>query len=146
MARNLHGPLAPETQQTGTRNLVTRPFVNLGEIVPAATPGTTIPDAAGGQPFVGYGTVASADANAWINLPSPVVGTELWLTGNATGYELRSNAPSTVLINAGTGGAAVESAIAASLTIWCRCITPLAWKVNNFAADATEAAEEAAAT
>jgi hypothetical protein len=145
MARNLHGPKAAEVQQTGTYTLVDRPFVSLGNIVPATDPGTTIPDYGNGQPFVGFGTVTSANADAWINLPSAAVGTEIYLTNGATGYELRSAAPATDFINAASAGAGAESAIAASLTLHCRRISTTYWLVNNYAVAGTEAAEEAAA-
>ena len=90
-------------------------------------------------------TVTSANAAHWVTLPTPVIGDEVWLAVGANGCELRSSAPSTVLINAGTGGAAVESAIAADQLVRCVCTTALAWTCTNFAADGTESKLEAAA-
>jgi hypothetical protein len=144
MARHFQGPNQVASYRTSTNMVYERPYVHVGTIVPAASPGTTLTNPVNG-PCVIYGQVASADANAWINLPEPIVGTEIVLLGGSTGYELRTSSPTTVFINASSAGANAESAIAASLTIWCRCITPTYWLVTNFALDGTEAAEEAAA-
>lgn len=121
-----------------------RPF-SYQELIPTADgtgTGTIVNNSDG--PVVIYASVTSGGANNIVVLPAPIVGTEVWLQGNATGYELRSSSPTTVAINGGTGADA-EAAIAASLVIWARCTSPTTWVVNNFAAIATEAAEEAAA-
>lgn len=90
-------------------------------------------------------TVTSADANHIITLPTPTPGRMLVINVAATGFELRSNAPTTVLINGGTGGAAVESAIPANSTIIAICITATAWKAIFLDADSDVAKVEAAA-
>lgn len=90
-------------------------------------------------------TVTSADANHIIVLPTPTPGTIVVLDVGATGFELRSNAPSTVLINGGTGGAAVESAIPANSTAVMFCVTATAWKGFYMDADSDLAKVEAAA-
>ena len=134
----------PSYRATGGVTCHVRPFINLGEVIPAADPGYTIVNPTDG-PVVMFGTVDPGNADHWITLPLPIPGTEVTLLNDGTGYELRTNAPTTVFINASSAGAAAESAIAASLTVWARCITPTYWVVNNFALNGTEAAEEAAA-
>ncbi len=89
--------------------------------------------------------VTSASANNWLVLPTPTPGVVLDLYVGANGYEIRSSAPSTVLIGAGTGGAAVESAIPANSVCHLVCIGALAW-VGWTVTAATLAAVEAAAT
>jgi hypothetical protein len=89
--------------------------------------------------------VTCDDANKIIVLPTPTPGTIVILHNGATGYELRSSAPSTVLINAGTGGPAVESAIPANSTAVMFCVTATAWKGFFMDADSDLAKVEAAA-
>ncbi len=89
-------------------------------------------------------TVTSADANHIIVLPTPTPGTIVVLVNGATGYELRSSAPSTVLINAGAGGAAVESAIAASTMVIAVCKTATAWAAFSLVGTTLAAVEAAA--
>ena len=89
--------------------------------------------------------VTSADANHIVVLPTPTPGTIVILHNGATGYELRSNSPTTVLINGGTGGAAVESAIPANSTCVMFCVTATAWKGFFMDADSDLAKVEAAA-
>lgn len=96
--------------------------------------------------LIQFVTVTSDDANKIIVLPTPTPGTIVVLHNGTTGYELRSSAPSTVLINAGAGGAAVESAIAANSTAIMICVTALAWKGFFMDADSDLAKVEAAAT
>jgi len=91
-----------------------------------------------------FATVTSANAVHWVVLPSPVVGTILYLNVTANGCELRSSAPATVLINAGTGGAAVESAIGANVLVRCICVSATAWNCQKFVAAGTPTALEAA--
>ncbi len=66
----------------------------------ATTDGSGTGTIAAGSKFV---TITSdrTTVNDIIVLPTPVVGSEIWLTGTNTGYELRSNAPTTVAINEG---------------------------------------------
>lgn len=109
----------------------------------ATTDGTTtgtIADAGGLQ----HVTVTCDDANKIIVLPTPTPGTIVVLHNGATGYELRSSAPATVAINAGTGSAA-ESAIAANSTCVMICVTATAWKGFFLDADSDVAKVEAAA-
>lgn len=100
----------------------------------------TIADA-GGLQFV---TVTSDDANKIIVLPAPTPGVVVILHNGATGYELRSSAPATVAINAGTGANA-ESAIAANSTVVMICVSATAWKGFFLDADSDVAKVEAAA-
>lgn len=69
----------------------------------------------------------TTDANDIIILPEPVPGRIVVIMNGATGYELRSNSPTTVGINGGTGSGA-ESAIPASTTAVLICETATAWK------------------
>ena len=89
-------------------------------------------------------TVTCDDANKIIILPTPTPGTIVVLVNGATGYELRSSAPTTVLINGGTGGAAVESAIAASTMVIAVCKTATAWAAFSLAGTTLAAVEAAA--
>jgi hypothetical protein len=89
--------------------------------------------------------VTSANADHIIVLPTPTPGTIVILNVGANGFELRSSAPTTVLINGGTGGAAVESAIAANSTVVMICVTATAWKGFFLDADSDLAKVEAAA-
>lgn len=89
-------------------------------------------------------TVTSSDANHIVILPAPVVGKQLVIDVGATGFELRSSAPSTIAINGGSGANA-ESAIPANSTCFLTCISATAWKGFKLASDGTVAAIEAAA-
>lgn len=89
-------------------------------------------------------TVTSADANHIIVLPTPTPGTIVIMANGATGYEIRSSAPTTVLINDGTGGAAVESAIAASTLVIAVCKTATAWAAFSLVGTTLAAVEAAA--
>lgn len=100
----------------------------------------TIADA-GSYQFV---QVTSASANNIIVLPAPTPGTVVELAVGANGYELRSSAPTTVLIGGGTGGAAVESAIPANSVARLFCVDATHW-VGYTITGATLAAVEAAA-
>jgi len=88
--------------------------------------------------------VTCDDADKIIILPAPVVGLEITLTGNATGYELRSSAPATIAINGGVGAAA-ESAVGANVDVVVKCMSATSWKAWTIAAAGTWAALEAAA-
>lgn len=89
-------------------------------------------------------TVTSANADHIIVLPTPTPGTLVILCNGTTGYELRSSAPSTVLINGGAGGAAVESAIAASTMVIAYCKSATAWAAIGLAGTTLAAVEAAA--
>lgn len=89
-------------------------------------------------------TVTSADVNNIVTLPFPVPGTRVTLVNGATGYEIRSNSPTTVAINGGTGAAA-ESAIAASMVVYATCVSATRWIAYQQAAAGTLSAVEAAA-
>lgn len=69
----------------------------------------------------------TTDANDIIILPEPIPGRIVVIMNGTTGYELRSNSPTTVGINGGTGSGA-ESAIPASTTAVLICETATAWK------------------
>ena len=87
---------------------------------------------------------ADGDANHIVVLPSPAVGLEVTLIPDgSTGYELRSSAPATVAINAGTG-AGVESAIAATDLVKCICTSATTWVCYELAAIGTPTATPAA--
>lgn len=94
--------------------------------------------------MIQFVTVTSSDANHIIVLPAPTPGTIVILINGATGYEVRSSAPTTVLINGGTGGAAVESAIAASTMAIFICKTATAWAAFSLAGTTLAAVEAAA--
>ena len=86
---------------------------------------------------------AGADANSIIVLPTPTPGRIVALYVGATGYELRSNSPTTVAINGGTGAAA-ESAIGANMLAVLICTSATTWHGFSITA-ATLAAIQAAA-
>jgi len=126
---------------TGVRNWLD--FLNPENVARTATAdGTTTGTIVQGTRFV---TVTSSDANHIIVLPPPVPGHILILQNGATGYELRSNAPSTVFINADAGGGAVESAIPANSTVIMICVSATKWKGFYLDADSDLAKVEAAA-
>ena len=124
----------------------------LNEVVAAAFPTVSrVPTAAG----LTTGTIAEAGklqfvlvtsggANDIIILPPPVVGTVVILHNGATGYELRSNSPTTVAINGGSGADA-ESAIPGDSTCIMICVTTTAWKGFYMDSDGDLAKVEAAA-
>lgn len=86
----------------------------------------------------------TTDANDIVILPEPVPGRIVILSNGATGYEVRSSAPSTVGINGGTGASA-ESAIGANVTAWFVCHSATAWRAFEIASDGTTDGVEAAA-
>ena len=91
-----------------------------------------------------YVTVTSASANDIIVLPTPTPGNIVWLNVGATGYELRSDTPTTVAINGGTGSN-VESAVGANVLVRAVCTSSTTWVCSTFSTVGTEAALEAAA-
>lgn len=84
------------------------------------------------------------DANHIIVLPSPKPGKVVIIAGAGTGGELRTNDPSTVAINGGSGSG-VESAVAASQMVVAICESETSWKAFTIASDGTTAGLEAAA-
>lgn len=120
-----------------TGNLATFPVT--ARTATAAPGGTTgvIADGGGALQVI---AVTSDDANKVITLPAPVAGNILVLINGATGYELRSSAPTTVLINGGTGGANVESAVAASVIVILVCTSTTTWIGIALAQSTVEAA------
>lgn len=88
-------------------------------------------------------TVTSDDANKIIILPTPTTGTIVILRNGATGYELRSSAPATVAINAGSGTDA-ESAIAASTMVVAICTSATTWQAFSLVGTTLAAVEAAA--
>lgn len=88
-------------------------------------------------------TVTSANADNIVTLPAPVPGRIVILRNGATGYELRTSAPATVAINAGSEANA-ESAIAASTMVVAVCTTATTWQAISLVG-ATLAAVAAAA-
>jgi hypothetical protein len=89
---------------------------------------------------------ADSDANHIVTLPAPVVGTIIHIAeSGTTGFELRTSAPATIGINAGTGSNA-ESAIAGAITlVRCVCVSSTNWVASQFDADGDESKVEAAA-
>jgi len=87
--------------------------------------------------------VTSDDANKIIILPTPTPGTLVILRNGATGYELRSSAPATIVINGGAGANA-ESAIAASTMVIAVCTTATTWQAIGLAGTTLAAVEAAA--
>jgi hypothetical protein len=101
----------------------------------AITPGTQI------------ATVTSANANHWVTLPAPVVGTLITLVStNTTGYEIRTSAPATVGINGGVGANA-ESAIAgaAGTMVQLLCVSATNWIAWSRVANGTLSVVQVAA-
>tara|TARA_R110000824_G_scaffold64253_2_gene167946 strand:+ start:819 stop:1283 length:465 start_codon:yes stop_codon:yes gene_type:complete len=110
----------------------------------ATAAGLTTGTIADGTSFV---AVTSGGANNIIILPTPTPGTVVWLSENAgtTGFELRTSAPATVGINAGTASNG-ESAIAGAITlVRCVCVSATNWVCTQFDADGDESKVEAAA-
>ena len=90
-------------------------------------------------------TVTATAATQIIILPTPTPGTIVMLKGPAsTGFELRTNAPSTVAINGGSGSNA-ESAIAADAVAFLFCSSATSWDGWEINAGTTFAAVEQAA-
>lgn len=92
-------------------------------------------------------TVTSANANHWVTLPAPVVGTLITLVStNTTGYEIRSSAPATIGINGGIGANA-ESAIAgaAGTMVQLLCVSATNWIAWSRVAAGTLAVVQVAA-
>ncbi len=88
--------------------------------------------------------VTSADANNIIILPAPIPGTVVKLINGGTGYELRTNSPTTVAINGGTGAAA-ESAIAANINVVMECFSPTTWIGSTYTSAGVKGVVEVAA-
>ena len=89
---------------------------------------------------------ADSDANHIVVLPTPTVGRVVRMAeSGTTGFELRSSAPASVGINAGTGTNA-ESAIAGVITlVECRCVSATNWVCSQYDADGDESKVEQAA-
>jgi hypothetical protein len=127
------GPTGPTgvTGMTGPTG-VTGPVASITSLTTAAArtataDGTGTGTIADGTDFV---TVTCDDANKIIVLPTPTPKTVIALRNGATGYELRTNDPTTVAINGGTGAAA-ESAIPANTLTICICGTSSTWLCSN---------------
>ncbi len=125
-SRRVSGVLTPSTARTATADGLTTGI---------------IADDGGFDEFI---AVTSASADNIIVLPTPVVGKKITLNVGANGFELRSNSPTTVGINGGTGADA-ESAIAANSTILAICVSATSWKAFFLDADSDVAKVEAAA-
>jgi hypothetical protein len=107
----------------------------------ATADGTGLGTLAAGSQFT---TVSASDANHWVTLPAPVVGTEVILRNGATGYEIRTSDPATIAINGGAGAGA-ESAIAANTLVRLICDTATTWIGTSFATAGTVTATQVAA-
>lgn len=88
--------------------------------------------------------VTSGGTSTILTLPSPTPGSFIMLGAAGTGYEIRTNAPSTVAINGGSGASA-ESAIAASVPVFGFCESATNWTLFQLTANTTFAAVQAAA-
>ena len=82
--------------------------------------------------------VTSDDAGKIVHLPKisdgDQIGLTFLITVGATGFELRSFAEETELLNGATGGANVELAVAANSTVLCVCTSKTNWAVLSDAA------------
>ena len=116
-------------------------------ITVTATSRTATVDGAGNA-IIADGTtfinISSTDANYIIVLPTPTIGTIIWLIGGSTGYELRTNTPTSVAINGGFGSGA-ESAISGNTLVRCVCTTANSWVCSQFTTAGVESAVEVAA-
>ncbi len=94
-----------------------------------------------------FAVVTCDDANKIITLPA-LFGTHdplhVHLKNGATGYELRTAAPTTCGINGGTGSAA-ESAIAANTYVVCHSVSGTAWICWQYATNGDSTKTEVAA-
>lgn len=95
-------------------------------------------------PSEGFYPVTSGNADYIVTLPAPSLGAVVALRNGGTGYELRSNNPTTVAINGGSGANA-ESAIPADTLVVCMCDTVTSWLCTDTATDGTVTTTEAAA-
>jgi len=93
--------------------------------------------------LIQFVAVTSANANHIVTLPAPTPGAIVILANGATGYELRSSAPATIAINAGSGANA-ESAIAASSIVLIVCTSATTWQGITLAGTTLAAIEAAA--
>lgn len=118
--------------------------VNFTSVARTATSGGATTGTIADAGMIQFVTVTSANADHIIVLPTPTPGTIVILANGATGYELRSSAPTTVLINNGTGGAAVESAIAASTMVIAVCKDATHWAAFSLVGTTLAAVEAAA--
>tara|TARA_A100001515_G_C4574350_1_gene210816 strand:- start:66 stop:743 length:678 start_codon:yes stop_codon:yes gene_type:complete len=138
---------ADDSSVSANIDFATAPTITDGSNVTSVTAtddgtGTgTIPE---GATFVAVN--ADSDANHIVILPSPVVGTVLHIAETGTtGFELRTSAPASIGINAGTGSNA-ESAIAGATTlVRCVCVSATNWVASQFDADGDESKVEQAA-
>jgi len=125
------------TDWTATYSNAGLPVVSATATAAGLTTGTIV----NGNVFV---NVTSASADDIIILPAPIPGTIVKLLNGATGYELRSNSPTTVGINGGTGADA-ESAIGASTYIVMECISPTNWIGSSYTAAGVKGVVQVAA-
>lgn len=89
--------------------------------------------------------ITTPGVNAIITLPTPYVGYEVTIYNTSLiGYELRTNSPTTIAINGGTGADA-ESAIPSGTTVHCRGTSATTYVCINIAADGTVTSTEVAA-
>ncbi len=107
----------------------------------ATAAGLTTGTIVNGNVFV---PVTCDDANKIVILPAPIPGTIVKLLNGATGYELRSNSPTTVAINGGTGSAA-ESAIGANIYAVLECVSATAWIGSTYTTAGVKGVVEVAA-
>ena len=107
----------------------------------ATADGTGTGTVAAGSTFV---SVTSAGANNIVILPAPVVGNIIYVHVGANGCELRSSAPASIAINAGTASNGESALPANSLTI-CICVSSTAWLAFEVASNGAVSATEAAA-
>lgn len=105
-----------------------------------AAAGEAIPDG------VTHVAMTSANAAHWLDLPSPLPGTIVWITSlGGTGWELRTSDPATVALNGNTPTAGHESAVAATDVLTrCVCMSATTWIVNHFTTAGVESAADAA--
>ena len=87
--------------------------------------------------------VTSDNVDKIVHLPKisdgDQIGLTFLITVGATGFELRSFAEETELLNGATGGADVELAVAANSTVLCVCTSKTNWAVLSDAAPSVAA-------
>ena len=92
------------------------------------TPNTIVLSATDG-PVINVTSGAGANIVHLPNISADTVGLTLMINVGANGFELRSFAEDTQLLNGATGGPNVEAAISANSSIICVCTSATNWAV-----------------
>jgi hypothetical protein len=91
-------------------------------------------------PGTSLAIVTSSVNTKLVTLPPPVVGRELDVFVETTGFKLQTSAPASIYLNAITLGASAGSTIAAGKLVRLRCVTPTLWRASYVGTDGTIAA------